>query len=132
LSEPLDGLVRVARDLVVGHAEDAFAVLFQFGLALRVVVAGDRVVVPGLAAGFEDEAVGAPAEVGDVAVGQPLVYVGRFEARLLDEVEDEVFEVASRGDGWGCWEEGGCFVWGDAVSCQGFADRSPVRFERQH
>ena len=47
-----------------GDAQDALAVALEQRLALRVVLAGDAVLVPGRAVGFEDEPLGGPAEVG--------------------------------------------------------------------
>jgi hypothetical protein len=120
----------VVRDLLVGDAEDPLALLFERGLALGVIASRNRVVVPGLAVGFEDEVVVGPAEVGDGAVRERLVDLGRREARSFEEVQDEVFEVAS-GRFRRLVEELRRFLWRDALAGEGFADRSAVWFERQ-
>jgi hypothetical protein len=78
-------------------------------LALGVVLARDRVVVPGGAVGLDDEAVVRPAEVGDHAAAadrQRDVHVRAREPAALDESEHDVLEVASRRRGIGSEEAG--------------------------
>jgi hypothetical protein len=77
---------------------------FEEGLALRVVGAGDRVVVPLTAVGLDDQALSRPAEVRDQAAaveGQRDVDVRWLEAGIEDEVEDDVLQLGARGLGVG-------------------------------
>jgi hypothetical protein len=64
----------------------------------RVVLLGDRIVVPFPAVRLDDKALFKPPEVGREAEPDRLVDVGRREAALGDEVEDGVLEFASDGD----------------------------------
>jgi len=49
---PGEGRARPGDDLLPGHPDHALAVGLEDGLALRVVLAGERVVVPGGAVGL--------------------------------------------------------------------------------
>jgi hypothetical protein len=67
------------------------------GLARRIVLPGDLVVVPGDAVRFDDELLSGPTEIRDDAATlqkQRLVHVWRLEACTEDEVEYDVFEDA--------------------------------------
>jgi hypothetical protein len=55
------------RDLVPGGADDGVAVAFQLALAVKVVGAGEHLIVELHAVGLEEHAVVRPAEVGEVA-----------------------------------------------------------------
>jgi hypothetical protein len=67
-------------------------------------VSGERVVVVGGSVGFDDEALGWPAEVGDDGSRPDAewdVDVGVGQAAAEDEVEDDVLEDAASGCGAG-------------------------------
>ena len=88
------------------RSQDAFAGGLEVGLPVGVELLGEAAVVPG-AVDFEDEALGGPAEVGNVAGAlEWLVDVGVLEAGAQDEVEDDVLVGAPRRGGSGC-DEGG-------------------------
>jgi hypothetical protein len=68
-------------------------------LALRVVEAGERVVMPLAAVDLDDQAQRGPAQVGVDGAGRQavgLVALGPLETRPNDQVEDAVLERASR------------------------------------
>src|SRR3954454_6082182 len=65
--DPAEGLRRPRDRLLPVDAHHALAVRLEQGLALRVVLACEPVVVPGGAVGLHDEALLGPAEVGDDA-----------------------------------------------------------------
>ena len=105
-------------------------------MARRVVLACDRVVVPFLTVGLDDEPLLGPAEVGDVLAERP-VDVGADEAAFVEEVEDGVLEFAAGRDvavGQVAAEFGllAKLVSRDALSGHRLADRAAVRFGRHH
>jgi hypothetical protein len=80
-------------------AEDALAVGLEDGLPLGVVLAGEAVVVPFGAVGLDRQLLAGPAEVGDDGVpleSDRLADDRTLKPRSDDEVEDGVFELASR------------------------------------
>jgi hypothetical protein len=67
-------------------------------LSLGVVFAGELVVVPGGAVGFDDDPLRRPSKVGDHSAAvqdERDVHVRVREAPAQDEVEDDVFELAA-------------------------------------
>jgi hypothetical protein len=99
-----EGLGAVADGLVPGDAHDALAGGLEEGLAFGVVLAGEAIVVPFGSIGFDYEALGRPAEVGDDAAAvdsEGDVDVGWDEPGAEDEVEHGVLELAARWGGAG-------------------------------
>jgi hypothetical protein len=71
-------------------------VRFEDGLLLGVVLAGEAVVMPFGAVGFEDQVLLGPSEVRDDASSVDVerdVDLRCFEPRTEEEVEDGVFEL---------------------------------------
>ena len=97
-------LARARDRLLPRDPKHLLAMSFKQRLALRVVLTGEPVVVPGGAVGLDDEVLGGPAEVGDhpTAVEDEWdVDVGVRETAAENEVEDDVLELAAGRGGAG-------------------------------
>jgi hypothetical protein len=71
-------------------------------LLVCVVLTGELVVVPGRAVGFDHQSPVAPEEIGDdrsALEHELLVDLRTVDSRRVDEIEDEVLELAARRGG---------------------------------
>jgi hypothetical protein len=83
-----------------GDADDSLAVSLEQSLALDVILAGERVIVPGGAVGLDDEPAIRPAEVRDHATTvehQWAVDIRRLQPGGSDEIQDDILEDGAGG-----------------------------------